>query len=248
MYLFQAASAAEVETDWGDDQWTLHSDAGVAMGLFRKRLEQFQDTFPGSNVVLCFSDPTRRCFRHDLSDTYKANRNGTRKPLAYKALVQKAMEEWKTIVKPSLEADDVMGIISTRAPGKYVIVSGDKDMQSIPGMFYRTIGSDPKVVTITEAQADRWHMIQTLTGDPVDGYPGVPGVGAVTAAKVVDGAALIIGDGSPAYRVWCAVSREFLKKGMTPKDALLQARLARILRASDWDFDKSEVKLWNPPR
>jgi hypothetical protein len=29
-----------------------------------------------------------------------------------------------------------MGIVSTRAPGKFIIVSGDKDMQQIPGLLY----------------------------------------------------------------------------------------------------------------
>lgn len=33
--------------------------------------------------------------------------------------------------------------------------------------------------------------------------------------------------------------------GMTKEDALLNARMARILRAEDYDFKKKEVKLWN---
>jgi hypothetical protein len=37
MYLFQAASACEVETDWGDDKWTLHSDAGDVRGSSTRR-------------------------------------------------------------------------------------------------------------------------------------------------------------------------------------------------------------------
>ena len=39
-----------------------------------------------------------------------------------------------------------------------------------------------------------------------------------------------------------------MKKGMTKDDALLQARLARILRWSDWDHEKSIIKLWEPRR
>jgi hypothetical protein len=39
---------------------------------------------------------------------------------------------------------------------------------------------------ITEAQADRFHMIQTLTGDVTDGYPGCPGIGPVKAEQILN--------------------------------------------------------------
>jgi DNA polymerase-1 len=39
----------------------------------------------------------------------------------------------------------------------------------------------------------------------------------------------------------------FESKGLTEEDALVQARVARICRASDYDFKTKEVKLWNPP-
>jgi 5'-3' exonuclease len=137
MYLFQAAQACEVETDWGDDKWTLHSDAGDIRKVFRSKIDQFMDELKGNRPILCFSDPSRRSFRHDLTETYKQGRKGTRKPLAYAATRDQLSEEYKTIIKPRLEADDVMGIVSTRAPGKFIIVSGDKDMLSIPGKVYR---------------------------------------------------------------------------------------------------------------
>ena len=40
----------------------------------------------------------------------------------------------------------------------------------------------------------------------------------------------------------------FEKKGLTEDDALLQARVARILRASDYDFKKKEPIMWTPVR
>jgi DNA polymerase-1 len=45
---------------------------------------------------------------------------------------------------------------------------------------------------------------------------------------------------------WKAVVRTFEAKGLTADDALVQARLARIVRDSDWDSEKMEVKLWTP--
>lgn len=230
MYLFQAASACEVETDWGNDHWTLHSDAGEVRRAFNTQVEQFMDELKGDRAVLCFSDPSRRSFRHDLTETYKQGRKGTRKPLAYAAVRDQLTESYKTIIKPRLEADDVMGIVATRAPGKFIIVSGDKDMMSIPGRLYR----GGELMEISEAEADQHHLTQTLTGDVTDGYPGCPGIGPVKAAVVVKTG-------------WRGVVEAFKKAKLTEADALLQARLARILRCTEWDFDKSEVKLWTPP-
>ena len=38
---------------------------------------------------------------------------------------------------------------------------------------------------ISEEDADYFHMMQTLTGDTTDGYPGCPSVGKVTAEKIL---------------------------------------------------------------
>jgi DNA polymerase-1 len=243
MFLFQAASACEVETDWGDDKWTLHSDAGDVRRVFDEKLIDIRTEIVelGQDVgrsILCFSDPSRRSFRHDLTETYKQARKGSRKPLAYAAVRDQLTESYKTIIKPRLEADDVMGIVSTRAPGKFIIVSGDKDMQQIPGLLYY----QGELRETSTAQADRYHLIQTLTGDATDGYPGCPGIGAIRAELFVDGKVW------PELKPWQSVVRLFKesKANLTEADALLQARLARILRNTEWDFDKSEVKLWTP--
>ena len=45
---------------------------------------------------------------------------------------------------------------------------------------------------------------------------------------------------------WQSVVELFESKGFTEEDALLQARVARILRYEDYDFEKKEVILWTP--
>jgi DNA polymerase-1 len=45
---------------------------------------------------------------------------------------------------------------------------------------------------------------------------------------------------------WAAVVAAYEKAGLTEQDALTQARLARILRYSDWDNEKKEPILWTP--
>ena len=231
LFLYQAAAAVEEETDWGDDFWTLHSDVSKAREVFAAWMDEFVDILNPNEVVLCFSDPTRKTFRHDLFPGYKSGRG--RKPVAYSALRDELLEKAKCVWKPRLEADDCMGIISTRAPGRYIIVSEDKDMKSVPGLHYNPGHHPSSVFEVSTADADWFHLMQTLTGDATDGYKGCPGIGAVKATKIV-------ADG------WPGVVAAFKKAKLTEDDALLQARLARILRASDWDFNKSEVKLWTP--
>ena len=136
---------------------------------------------------------------------------------------------------PHLEADDVMGILATKPEniGKCVVVSSDKDLKTVPCKLYRPMQDE--LLQITEAEADRYFFHQTLTGDATDGYKGCAGVGEKTAPKILGN-----------KPTWSLVEQAFLKAGMTQEQALQQARLARILRWSDWDEDKETVKLWQP--
>jgi DNA polymerase-1 len=92
------------------------------------------------------------------------------------------------------------------------------------------------LIDVTEEDAWRNFLTQTLTGDVTDGFPGCPGIGPVTAKKLLD----------TKGATWETVKHVYLKAGLTEEDALTQARCARILHESDWDFEKGEVILWNP--
>ena len=46
--------------------------------------------------------------------------------------------------------------------------------------------------------------------------------------------------------MWQSVIDAYKSKGYTEEDALRNARMARILRAEDYDFKNKEVKLWKP--
>jgi DNA polymerase-1 len=155
------------------------------------------------------------------------------------------IEEHGARLKPKLEGDDVMGILSTwrKMKGEKIIVSIDKDMKTIPGLYCRdlTLG----VVEITEQEADYWHLYQTLIGDTTDGYKGCPGVGPKKAVDLIGTAE------EPLYssvqEAWeTIVVPAYEKAKLTEADALQQARVARILRASDYDFKNQQPILWNP--
>ena len=144
-------------------------------------------------------------------------------------------QEGETYTRPSLEADDCIGILSSMEKNKdrCIILSGDKDMRTLAGWHYDFLRDIYEYITGEEA--DKNFLMQTLTGDPVDGYSGCPKIGAVNATRILDK------DCS-----WHAVVAAFEKQGLTAHDALIQARVARILRASDYDFKTKEVKLWTP--
>ena len=46
--------------------------------------------------------------------------------------------------------------------------------------------------------------------------------------------------------LWAAVVATYEKAKLSEGDALTQARVARILRASDYDFKRKEPILWQP--
>jgi DNA polymerase-1 len=167
--------------------------------------------------------------------------------MLYDALRAHLIEAHKAYVRPGLEGDDVAGIIMTSkviVPGTKILVSIDKDMKSIPGLLFIP-GKLQEPVEISEHDADYWHLCQTLSGDRTDGYSGCPGVGPAKAEKIIGGVYAVRDMGVAA--VWRErVVPAFEAAGLGEEEALLQARLARILRASDYDFARREPKLWEP--
>lgn len=220
--LYQACSAAEEETDWGDDVWSLTTDLKEAKAMFQDRLAAIEERLNSHKVTLCISDKVN--FRKTVYPNYKSNRKKTRKPLGYPAMVEWARGKYDCITLPGLEADDVLGIFATMPPNKAqaIMVSDDKDLLTIPGRLYRPMSDE--LMTITEAEADYNFLMQTLTGDTTDGYPGLKGYGPKTAEKLLG-----------SRPVWSLVEQAYIKAGQTREDALVQARLARILRWTDWD-------------
>lgn len=142
-----------------------------------------------------------------------------------------------------LEADDILGILATGPwiGGEKVIATKDKDLLQIPGLHINHADLDRGVHEVTVEQGDRWHLYQTLVGDQCDGYKGCPGIGPKKAERILNEL------GSSLEERWIGVVTVFEERGLTEADALLQARLARICRASDWDYENKVVKLWSPP-
>jgi DNA polymerase I len=233
LYLYRAAAAAEEEINWGDDIWSLSTDLKVAKTIFQDQIQRICERLGSADFIMCISD--RENFRREIASFYKSGRKNTRKPVGYAAFVQWCKETYRWHTEALLEADDVMGILASTPNSKAIIVSDDKDMKSVPCRLYRPASDE--LLEITLQDADRWFLTQALTGDPTDGYSGAKGVGIKTAEKILG-----------PHPDWSQVVSAYAKVGMSEAEALQQARLARILRWSDWDETTSTIKLWSPAK
>lgn len=235
--------SAQVEEPikWDDDTWTLHASESKTIDNVVNMIENYKELSLCDNVVIAFSSKTN--FRKKLSIMYKYNRRNNRKPLTYTPVKEFMSKKYTTFEFPYLEGDDVLGILATSdefVKGEKVILTKDKDLKTVPGTVFFMQDTLPK--TFSEDDADYWHMVQTLTGDNTDGYSGCPSVGIVTAEKILKKHK----GNLPA--MWQAVGDRFRQANLSHKYALLQARLARIIRAGEYNFIRKRPLLWQPPK
>jgi 5'-3' exonuclease len=249
--LYRDCSAVErvasFTNEQGDTVDILNCSREEAKDNFVASVEGYMKKLFADEAVLVFSGTNN--FRLDVWPLYKANRAASRKPLSYWEIVRELREEgrFRVYSENCLEGDDYIGILATRpSPVRRVIVSEDKDMKTLPNV---EIWRGGELVETDAESADHFWRLQTLMGDSTDGYAGCPGIGPKTAEAV------LAKPGDPwenilsAYREGCRKKPEALTKAgvETPEDlALLNARLARILRHGDWDSIKRRPILWTP--
>lgn len=226
---FQVATAAEQPTQFDDDLWVLWADGKEAIRSVNDGLAAIMAMTGAADYKLCLTGKNN--FRYRVSDTYKSNRSGKRKPMILGYLRDYMLDKLDAVQFDTLEGDDVIGILAT---GEYkddhIIYSADKDLKTITGLHY-----DDGLYTFIEPwEATRYFYSQVLTGDTTDGYKGCPSVGPVKADRILE-----------ADCSWEAVVNTYEKAGLTEQDAIIQARQAYILQSKDWVNNK--VVLWNPP-
>jgi DNA polymerase-1 len=243
---FKFAAANEHAIEWDAGVFTAHADLDSAKANVDEHIKSLCIELKADDYVIALSDTEN--FRKDLCPSYKSHRVDAKQPLIRRLLEDHLREAHAAKQKPRLEGDDVLGIIATN-PKLYpkcekIIVSDDKDMQTIPCTLYR----QGELRRVSLVEADLYHLTQTLTGDRTDGYPGLPGTGPKKAERIlqaeVDRNAHL--SGTVRHCCWEGVVAAYVKRGLTEEDALLQARLARILRHEDYDYQRKEPILWQP--
>lgn len=247
VFAYRIAAAHETAIVLPDGRAVLDADLGEAKEALDDLLTSFRDRLAAKKVLVALSVP--RCFRYDVLPSYKGNRKTVRKPILLSGLKQHLTDQWGAKTKPKLEADDILGIWATspQLKGKKVVVTIDKDLKQIPGWNWNPF-ADETPVLIDEHRADYWHLRQALMGDVTDGYKGCPGIGPKKTDAILE--TMPRGPVDPEMTwvewAWSLVVSAYQSKGLTEADALQQARVARICRATDYDFDKQEAILWTP--
>lgn len=253
---YQLAFSNTTQIDWDDDGDKVEA---IRPEKARSDLDDYihglMEKFGADDFLLPLSDPAAN-FRKDIYPNYKLNRADKKKPALWYA-VDGFLKEFypsKLMIQPRLEGDDVLGLLAThpspkRAPGKRLVVSIDKDMQTIPGRLYNPGKPDIGVRPISQHDADLFWMKQVLTGDTVDNYPGLRGIGHKRADELLVPVHEDYSDASVEEHLdalWRAVVDAYESKGQTEDDAIVQAQLARILRYGDYLPKTNTINLWRP--
>ncbi len=151
-----------------------------------------------TRVVVVFDAPGKG-FRHELFAEYKANRSETPQELVQQLPFFQPLTEsfgWPCIAIAGVEADDVIATIARLARQKdwmVTVFSGDKDLLQLvtdqvvvtDSMKQKTFGHKDvqERYGIMPSQLGDW---LALVGDTSDNVPGMPGVGKVTATKLLN--------------------------------------------------------------
>lgn len=164
------------------------------LNILTKVITEYQPKYLG----IAF-DAGKITFRHSLYAEYK----GTRKPMPeeLRSQLQPLKQILQTmgikvIEKNGIEADDILGTLAARFDLPTSIVTGDRDslqlISSTTQVYLTQKGiSDIKIMTekslLETYHIEPWQVVElkALQGDASDNIPGVPGVGEVTAQKLI---------------------------------------------------------------
>jgi 5'-3' exonuclease len=200
--------------------------------------------------VACWDDDWRPAFRVEALPSYKAHRVapeggeetpdelGPQVPILADVLAAAGLAR---VGAPGYEADDVIGTLATRARGPVDIVTGDRDLFQLVDderrvrVLYTNRGI-ADIETVDEAAVATKYGIPgrayadfaVLRGDPSDGLPGVAGVGAKTAAALINEFGDLAGIRAAAART------------VVPKAPLTAAVLKKLHAATDY-LDRAPV-------
>lgn len=215
------------------------------------------DRYDVKNLVISF-DRREKTFRHELDETYKANRPSA--PEELHEQVEPIKQFFKLIEVPEIsvagyEADDVLATIAEKFKTEYeiIIVTGDKDFSQL--VDDRVMLYDPyKEETVTPADVEKKYGLKpeqfidylALCGDSADNIPGVPGIGPKNAATLLNEYNSL----DEIYQHLDVIAAKGIREKLASgrESAFLSRKLAAIVRDVPLpEFDPREIK-FDPSR
>jgi len=171
---------------------------GAAAGVLHTVLQLLEG---GATHVGVATDHVIESFRNDLWPGYKTGAGVDPALRAQFVPLEEALADMGVVVWPmvELEADDALAAAARVASADDDVVqvriwTPDKDLaQCVSGD--RVVQVDRRNNTVRNAggvrekfgvEPERIPDLLALVGDAADGYPGIPGIGKVTAARLVD--------------------------------------------------------------
>lgn len=232
--LYKVGFALEDKIDWdGDDNHSYYSNIQQQLSTIQSTIDSILMATGCDDYELWLTGKDN--FRNSNPLSYKANREGLRKPTDFSELFYEVIQRFNANVAHGWEADDEVVYKKLTYPEDYVLCAIDKDvLYQTPGTHYN-YGKDI-VVEVTEDEAIWFAYYQTLAGDTVDGYSGVPGIGDKRARKILE-------DITDERMLWCKTLLTYRSKGLRRSDAINTMRLASMRQ-----YDGDKIILWNPPK
>lgn len=117
---------------------------------------------------------------------YKANRRDNVRPVHYSGIRRYMRERWGAQVVKGYEADDALAMVAHEHDynaESVVLVSGDKDLRTVPARHYNPRRKEWSIITPQEALLNFYR--QMIVGDQVDNISGVYKCGPSAADKLL---------------------------------------------------------------
>ncbi|HSD68767.1 MAG TPA: 5'-3' exonuclease H3TH domain-containing protein, partial [Woeseiaceae bacterium] len=247
-YLYRAFHALPpLSTSKGEPTGAVHGVLNMLNKLVREHA--------GDHIAIVFDAPGRT-FRDEMFEEYKANRPPM--PDDLRAQIQPVLDAVPAMGLPLLridgvEADDVIGTLSRRAveQGFEVLIStGDKDMAQLVDDHVTIVNTMTGSVLDRNGVKEKFDVFPeqivdylALVGDSSDNIPGVPRVGAKTAAKWLN-------EYGTADAIVADAGQIAGKVGESLRDNLDQLRLSKqlatILQDVELPVEPKELKVGQP--
>lgn len=151
------------------------------------------------HIAFAFDESLGQCVRRAIYPEYKANRPPAPEELKYQFQQCRRFIEllgMTQLADGQYEADDIIGTLAhqARASGQQVhILTGDKDLTQLieEGDTWWDFArqrrwTDRQIKKHWGVRPDQIADLLAIAGDKVDNIPGIPGVGAATAAKLLN--------------------------------------------------------------